>query len=120
MQVTLGNIATADAVLAKLSKCDMNAASAFKLSRIINSLTPELEQLKKQNNVLVSKYTEEVDGKKILPNDNQDFWNEIGELLKTEIELSIEPITLKDIENLSLSPVDIASLGPFLVENTKE
>ena len=75
--------------------------------------------MEEQRMALIKKYGEKDEKGDISVKEKmQEFMEELNEFLKEEVELSFIPLDLNDVEDLKLSPLDIANLDIFLDEKS--
>ena len=119
-------------ILKKLSEQQMPALTAFKIMKIIKATDSQFEDFNKTKIGLVEQYGTRGEDDNFLVDDDKlltslaDFSNtnkelyieELQGVLEEQIDIVAQPLTLKDIENLNLSPTEIMRLDCFIKEES--
>ena len=94
--VKLSNIFNAQREINSLTNLNLKASTAFKLSKCIKKLQEEIKDVEDKRIELVRKY--KVSDPETRTEENvQKFNEEFNDLLNTEIELYIKPISAQDL-----------------------
>ena len=74
--------------------------------------------IEKARTDLVKKYGEGdgKDGFKAIPEKENQFREEYGQLLMEEVEIDFEPILIDDLEGFNISPIELVQLGKIIKE----
>lgn len=118
MLVRLGVARNAVNVLNKISmESGMKVSAAYRLSKLLKSLSKELEDFEVERAKLVKKYGEERgEGFEIVDDGKRTvFINEIKELLDVEIDVPGNKFKPEDFEGAHLSAQDFIALE-FMIE----
>lgn len=107
----------------KLTQEDLPVKTAYRLKRIVDTVSSEAKYIEQSRVKLVKKYAEpakkDKDGKEVqedikvtkrLP----EFQKEFNELLSEEVEINSFTIPFKDIEDCKLSVQDIVAIEPWV------
>ena len=96
----------------------MSARTSFKLSRMIKSLTEELNAYDEHKRRLFDRYGVRVDETtiKITEENTAIYQKEMDELGQTEVELDYDPISIDEIASITISPYDLSQLSAFITE----
>lgn len=107
MKLTLGELIAIRKVLDRYFSSDIKISAALKLSRIMDTIIPEVQKAAEYEKKVFDKYKSK-SGKykdKIPPSKKEKFIKERNELLDIEIEINITPIKIKDFgDNFSIPP----------------
>lgn len=99
--------------LEKLMSLDLPIVISYKLSKCIDLLNKELEHIENFRVELVKKHgsTDEQGNIKVLEENVDEFSKEYTSLMETEVDdLTFPEIKLSQIQNMSLSAIDINKL----------
>ena len=119
IKLTLGNLLNAREPMAKLLGKELPVKTAYKLSKLVKSINDEFKNFEEQRQNLVKKHGKEDETTKnfTVPKEKiQSFQDDIGELLKIEVEINKDPIRITELANIQASPVDLAALEKFFVD----
>lgn len=126
IKLTLKDIVDAQQALIKLTHLNLPIKAAYKISRIIKVLEPELQHYYTTLNMILIKYGAKTDNKgKIIFVDGQPdmavdqkilYEKELNELLDVTLELTVSPISLEEINTIQMCPVDLLLLEKFIIE----
>lgn len=99
----------------------INAKAAYRISKIIKKLSDEIKDLNDSRNNLIKKYGEEKEGSVVVSKDKtKEFIEEFNDLLKTEIEVSIEKLPFECVESIQLTPIDFINLDWLIEEPSQQ
>lgn len=94
-----------------------NVKASYWIGKVGKKLVAEIKDLTESRNELIKKHGEEKDGNVSVAKDKtKAFSEEFKELLKTEIEVAIEPIPFEYVEAIQLSPADFINLDWLIAE----
>lgn len=114
MKVTLGEIKGSEQALLSLLNKPLPVGLSYQLSKLIPILNNELQLIEETRLKLVQKYADkkkdENGNLKVAEKNLPKFYNEIGELYRTETEIPIQQIQVNKLGNVALSAVEIDSL----------
>jgi hypothetical protein len=106
--------------LSKVLSQDLPIKQAYRMSKMAKAINSELKEFNEMREKLIRKYGErDEQGNISVKEKANEFNEEFQPLLEEEIELSLIPIDLNEIQNVKLSPIDIANLEPFLDEKSE-
>jgi hypothetical protein len=117
MKLTLGQLVDAAKPLENLGLKDIPIITARKLLKAIDLIQPELKIVDQMRQKLFAKYGSP-DGKgglEIQPDNFSAFNKEWQKLCEETVELNIPEITLDELGNVSVKPMDLYNLK-FLVK----
>ena len=130
MKLSLNEIIAAVGSYNKIKDEKFSLKTAYKLTRLFDSLNQEatrydelvrnslLKYAKKdENGEPILKTTEQGDSVEIAPEDQKKFIEEIEELNKNEIDIEDCYFTFDDFGNLTVSIDEIKGLFPFIKED---
>ncbi len=121
VSIKLSELRNISVSLQKILSQDMPVKQAYRMSKLAKSADTEMKEIETQRLVLVKKYGEKDEKGNINVREKmQEFMDEFNELLNEEIEISFIPLNLMDIgmQEVKLSPIDIANLEIFLDEKS--
>lgn len=110
MKFTIGEIYGLTRSLQKIVNKELPVKISFRLCRFLRETTKEMEQLEKSRVKLVEKYAApKKEGEEIQVSDENKskFQEEFSDLLKEEVEIEFEPISIEDLGDISLSTNDL-------------
>lgn len=124
--VKLEHIINGAEVLRGLASKQLKGKTAYKVSRLLRELEKEFQLFNDTRTELIKKYGATDENGELKINENgdytivqehiQDFYEEINELLKSEVEIAVEKIPLDDIGDLEFTPSEMLTLEPFIEE----
>lgn len=123
--VTMREIVNSVGILKKIGQCNLKATAAFKVSKLLKEVDKELSSFRDARQKIMEKYCEKDENGNIkyLGDDPQikegyvaDYNTEATELLDMNVEMLVEPIRLSDIENVSLTPIELMSIENLIQE----
>lgn len=120
MNIKLRQLIESDQPLARLAQMKQPVKVAYRISRAIRLIRPELESFYSQRSMILEKYGDvQDDGRYQIRQESMDqFKSEIETLLDEPVELAIHAISLEDLTG-DISPLDIESLS-WLIEEPAE
>lgn len=125
MEITLRDLKACERGLTKLVNSDLPIHVSFRMSKVLKVVRESLQEVESVRTKLIAKHSSaSEDGPAgILPGSDAEkaFLAEFTPLLEEKVDLgSFEPISLNEISNTAMSPVEIEPLiGIFLVELTQ-
>jgi hypothetical protein len=120
MELTLKQLVEKSESLGKLLNKELPIRSAYRLGRLSNAIKSELEQYDIHRNLLIKKYGKEKDGQiSIDPKDKlaiDKFVKDNDELLSVSVKIdSYNPISINELGDIKLSPIDLGNLEIFFI-----
>ena len=111
MKIKMGEIQNAKPVLEKLIKFELPFATVRALGKIVRTISDELVLVNEKRVELVKKHGAEDETTKafnVKKESLEDFYKDFSDVLNTEVELDITPISAKLLEhpNVLLSTTD--------------
>lgn len=105
-------------VLAKLSAQDISPIGAYRLGRLMAVVEPEAMRVQAARNKLITpeNSTEEAGRRQVRPECVEAFMAAVTPLLAEEIEISVKPVFLADLEGAKVSTGDLLLLGELVAE----
>ena len=121
--MTLAQIQGMEGSLRKLTNKELKVKIAYRLGKLLKIIGTELSELEENRGRLIRKYGFEVKpnekdksavarGKQYQVNKEKevDFYREFNELLQEEIEITFEPVSIKELGDVDFTPADIIRL----------
>jgi len=120
MKITLAEIKSLEASLAKIFDKEVNIKVAYRLGSLLKKISEEMVLLEENRVKLVKKYGEadaETQQLSVPQEKAQDFYTEFNELLQVEVDIDFEPIPLQAFGDISLSAADVMRLDGKIIAN---
>jgi hypothetical protein len=124
IKVKLSELLNSTETLKKLSQKDFKAKLAWSISRLLKAAEQEIQEFNDTRMNLINKYgekgdngqlvTDEKGNCRIIPENIQEFSNELNELINTEVEINANPIDIELLEDLEFTPTEMTQLEPFI------
>lgn len=124
INVKLSELLDSTETLKKLSQKDFKAKLAWSISRLLKAAEQEIQEFNDTRMNLINKYGEKGDDGQlvtddkgnchIIPENIQEFSNELNELINTEVEINANPIDIELLEDLEFTPTEMSQLEPFI------
>lgn len=124
INVKLSELLDSTETLKKLSQKDFKAKLAWSISRLLKAAEQEIQEFNDTRMNLINKYGEKGDDGqlvtddkgncRIVPENIQEFSNELNELINTEVEINANPIDIELLEDLEFTPTEMSQLEPFI------
>lgn len=120
MELTLKQLVEKSDSLLKLLNKELPVKTAYRLGRLSNAVKSELEQYNIHRNLLIKKYGKEKDGQVIIePGEKEateNFIRDNEELLSVTVKIdSYSPISIGELGDIKLSPIDSGNLEIFFM-----
>lgn len=125
MKTKLANVKMMEQSLSKLVDKELNIKVAYRLSKILKVVGEELSELEKARQKLVKKYSDDTKTDKdsetnqqelkVSKENEQKFFKEYSQLLEEEVEFDIKPVSIEELEGVSLTPRDISFLSDIII-----
>ena len=118
-KVTVKNVMDGMEALKTLMSKKLKARTAYKVGRLARDVEDELNEVNKTYREIVTKYGEPSENNPdeyVVPNERiNEYNNEINEFMATELELTVDKIPMKELEDENFTPSEIIRLEPFMV-----
>ena len=124
--VTLENIINSAESLRALAQKELKGKTAYRVSRMLRELDSEYSLFNETRAELIKKYGVRDENGELVVSENgdytlekehiEDFYKEINDLLKNEIELNVNKIDLDDLGDITFTPNEMLMLEPFIEE----
>ena len=124
--VTLENIINSAESLRALAQKELKGKTAYRVSRMLRELDNEYSLFNETRAELIKKYGVRDENGELVVSENgdytlekehiEDFYKEINDLLKNEIELNVNKIELDDLGDITFTPNEMLMLEPFIEE----
>lgn len=118
-KVTVKNVMDGMDALKTLMGKNLKARTAYKVGRLARDVEDELNEVNKTYREIVTKYGEPSENNPdeyVVPNERiNEYNNEINEFMATELELTVDKIPMKELEDENFTPSEIIRLEPFMV-----
>ena len=126
MKVKLNDIINADESIQYLRGIDLPAKLSYKVSKLILALAQEYDIIQQERRKIIEKYgARDENGELVSLRVNQysiameyieEANTELNDLMNTEVELNIAPLTLDELEPYKITPKYMLGLMPFIEE----
>jgi len=122
IEVTLAELNSVVESLNNLVKVPMPAKYAFRFGKVAKQLQSELADLRTHRNALYTKHgeTQEDGNIQVKPENLQNFYKEVEDLLSEKIDLSFEPMPISLLNDSTVTIADMAWLDKFFVDDLSE
>jgi len=127
MKIKLAQIKAIEEPLAKLADKELDIRISYRLGKFIKVIGQELQELETNRIKLIKKYGKPVDNKagqqeyQIEEENKNKFIDDFNKLLQEEINVDFSPISLEELKDVQLTPVDVMRLeGIVIVDNKKK
>jgi predicted nucleic acid-binding Zn-ribbon protein len=92
--------------------------AGFKINKLIKEINKDLQNFEEQRNKLIEKLGEKKEdgATEVLPERYREFQEEMVQLLELVVEVNVEPLSISDLKDASITPVELALLEKFIVE----
>lgn len=124
--VTLETIINSADSLRALAQKELKGKTAYRVSRMLRELDKEYTLFNETRSELIKKYGAKDENGELLVNENGDytlekdhvdeFYKEINDLLRNEVELNANKIDINELAELNFTPNEMLSLEPFIDE----
>lgn len=122
--VTLENIINSAESLRALAQKELKGKTAYRVSRMLRELDKEYSLFNETRAELIKKYGEKDENGELVVSENgdytlqqehvEDFYKEVNDLLKNEVELTVDKIDIDDLDNITFTPNEMLMLEPFI------
>lgn len=109
MKVKLNKILNSVNAVNALAKQTTNAKVAFKLAKILNVLSVEVEAFEKTKSQYIQNRLSE-EKPELNEQDKTEITKELMELISEEVSLSIDPISINDVGNIVITVQDMMTM----------
>ena len=119
MNVTLKEVYESAQALFSLTNVKMSGKTAYRVARNLRKVAPIFDDIERKRIALVKEYAPEPDekGNVSVPADKtEEFTAKFQEMLKSEVEVDIQPLTEALLDGVEVSPSTLLQLGIFLVK----
>jgi hypothetical protein len=117
---SLKELVVSQMALSQLGSQPLRAKAAFRVSKILRAVNPELESFETQRRALLDKYGKLPEGATEYefnsPEARTEFEKEYEELLTAEVSLNVAPLKIEEIDAISIAPSDLAVLSWLFTE----
>lgn len=125
IEISVSTLINCTQALNELIKKPLKTKTAYKIARLAREVSRELELFNTTKEALIEKYGEhDADNNLITENNTykirqdarEEFIKEYQEVMEQNINLNIEPISLKQLEDEKFTPQEISSILDFIEE----
>ena len=118
VEITLNELQKTVAPFNTLLNERLPAITGFKINKMVAEINKDLQNLEEERNKLIEKLGEKKqDGiTEVLPARYKEFQDEMVQLLGLVVTLHVEPISISELKDASITPVELALLEKFIVE----
>ena len=124
--VKLETIISSADVLRSLAQKSLKGKTAYRVSKLLRELETEFTIFNETRAEIIKKYGEKDENDELKVNENgeytiksehlNDFYTEVNDLIKNEVEINANKIPLADLEDLEFTPNEMITLEPFIEE----
>lgn len=109
-------VVDAASVLQKLAGEPLSIRSAYRLTRLIGKINEPLAFYDRRIAEITEKYFDTAADGTLTPKDGcqSDIDREVGELLALELEQEIEPVSIPETENATISAAELMAIAEFV------
>ena len=97
---------------------NLKAKTAYQIARLAREVEKEMNEVNKTYQEIVTKYgtpSEENPDEYVVPKEKIEEYNsEIGEFMSTELELNVNKVPMRELEDENFTPSEIIKLEPFM------
>ena len=125
IEINVSTLINCTQALNELIKKPLKIRTAYKIARLAREVSKELELFNNTKNSLIQKYGEHDENNNLITENNsykiredkrKEFVEEYQDMMQQTIQLNIEPITLKELENEEFTPQEISNIIDFIEE----
>jgi len=118
MTITIAQLKNAEPVLSKLMTQPMQVKTSFRFTKIIESVTQDLENFEKHRIQLFNKYGEQQpDNSSTISAGNIELFNqEMTSLLQEKVDIPEIKFSLADLGDIQITPADLMFFTPWLTD----
>lgn len=125
IEINVSTLVNCTQALNELIKKPLKIRTAYKIARLAREVSKELELFNNTKNSLIQKYGEHDENNNLITENNsykiredkrKEFVEEYQDMMQQTIQLNIEPITLKELENEEFTPQEISNIIDFIEE----
>ena len=121
MTLTLANIVAAESALNKIVTVNLPARVAYRINKLIKQIAPDLKTFNEERTKLFQKFGKSSDSDPnmmvIMEEHMSEFTAEFNALISEPVELSMVQIRLSDLTEVNLTPLEMSSLEPFILDD---
>ena len=120
MKFTLAEIKLMSSSLSKLVHLDLPIRISYRLSKLLNFFDKEIMTVENARRGLVKKYAsdnKDEEGMRVAKEHEEEFRVEFEKLLTEEVEFAFEPISIDELGNIKMSPMDLVRINKIIKEN---
>lgn len=126
IKTTVKEIVDSTKVFNNLMTQDFDGGVAFRIARIAREVEKELETFNKQRKNIIEKYCARDEDNNPITNENGDYIinkdnyeqcnSDFNSLLKNEIEINAEKLSLEDVSKFTITPQNLITIQSFINE----
>lgn len=125
IEINVSTLVNCTQALNELIKKPLKIRTAYKIARLAREVSKELELFNNTKNSLIQKYGEHDENNNLITENNnykiredkrKEFVEEYQDMMQQTIQLNIEPITLKELEDEKFTPQEISNIIDFIEE----
>lgn len=126
IEVQIKDVVSSIESFKQLTEKSLNAVTAYKITKLMRALESEYQIFEQTRNEIIQKYSEKTDDGQIKINnagevvfiaaERDKALQEISNLLETSTSLNASKISLKDLEEIKLTPSQMNNLYSFIEE----
>jgi hypothetical protein len=117
MKIRLIEIKMIESSINKLMESALPVKTAYRLSRLLRDVSQELQTLEENRVRLVTQYADDAkEGQEVKVPEGKlkEFQDAFNELLQEEVEITFDPVSIDDLEEVKLTPVDMIRLEKII------
>lgn len=118
MTLSLAQLKNAEPVLSNLMKQTLPFSTSFKITKLIESVAPDLENFEKHRIQLFDKYGElQSDNNKVILSENiEAFTQDLNSLLQVTVEIPEIKFALTELADVQIAPGDLMFFTPWITD----
>lgn len=115
MKITVAQIKNAEPVLAKLMNQQLPFKVSFRITKILESVSKDIENFEKHRAKLFEKYGELQGDSMVIKSENFDeFKKDLDILLQETVDLPDVKLSLDDLNDVQISPGELIFFMPWM------
>ncbi len=123
MKFKLSEVRTLEGSLIKLTSKELPVKTAYRVGKLLKKVSEELVYIERHRVNLVKKYSngkDKIGNFEVSKEKENEFKKEFSELLTEEIVFDWELISISELGDISLTPVDLIRLDKLIYESEEK
>lgn len=125
IETTLGTLVQAEPALSRLAEARLPARVSYRVARLIRAVGVEVGHFSQEKTKLLKELGQpegpaRPDGTQsftVAPERAEEWVRRVTELAAVDVRIELTPIALTDLGDHAMSPADLLTLGPLVVED---